>query len=246
MRVNADADRLCAALAGLAPFVSTAQDAGPEGMIHLSYVPAGGMLATAFGKRRAVAWIPAETEDGDLASFAIERADAKMIGSAFRRTLGWLSVDVQAKVLKTVDPVTEIANGHEAEGRKTREEVAYSITFNEDSGLFGNRMVKVSTAAQPEVNLEKIWGWFRAPLLDRLPPIEEYVTSVADLARFKPAEKAYDANSVIEPYSLSGDLLIRVGEHFIGTCWGAGQSAESDRRREGWLNRLPEALRAAA
>ncbi|MDI3331428.1 MAG: hypothetical protein QJR09_11975 [Micrococcus sp.] len=246
MKVQADAEALLKAFKALAPFVATDKDAGPAGMVHLSYVAHGGLIATAYSEAEAAAWIPAETTDGDLSAFAVELADVKMIAAAFRRAIGTIEIDVQAKVLKSVTAGVQLLDGEEVETREERPETAYSITFNEGSGLFGNRLVKVSTAAQPEVNLEDVWARLQRPMVEPMPPMEEWSTSASAIGLFKPAERAYGDALRIEAATLGGSMIVRVGPDFIGRIFGTGSSAESDEHKEAWAYRLAATAARAA
>lgn len=246
MRVQTDAAALLKALAALVPFVATDKDAGPAGMVHLAYVAQGGLIATAYGKASAAAWVPAETTDGDLSMFAVELADVKMIVGAFRRAFGTLDIDVQAKVLKSVHKSTALLNGEDVESREEREETAYSITVSEGSGLFGNRMVKVSTAAQAEVNLEQIWAGLQHPLAYPVPALEEYGASTSYLGLFKTAEKVYGETPRFEPATIGGSLIVRVGPDFIGRVFGTGASEKSDDHKNEWMQRLAAPTERAA
>ncbi|MEV4902372.1 hypothetical protein AB0K08_13645 [Citricoccus sp. NPDC055426] len=222
------------------PFVSTDKDAGPDGMIHLSAVPSGGLMATAYGNAPAVAWVAAESLDGELASFAMDRQDAKTIAGNFRKAIGDLLIDVEAKVLKSVVQTNVVMmNGETMDGREERPETAYSITVTEDSGLFGNRMVKVATAAQPEANLSAVWAALLQPLVSPVPPMEEYHVAGKHLGMFRPAEREYEASLTIEPATLAGALLVRVGADFIGLANGTGATERDDEDRRDWMERIP-------
>ncbi|MFB2571388.1 hypothetical protein [Micrococcus sp. IITD107] len=246
MRVTANAKALLNALAALTPFVDKGSDAGPAGMIHLSYVQHGGLVATAYGWGPAAAWVDAESEDGELASFAIEARDAATVQGAFRRSTGGIVIDVESKVLKAVSKTVQIVGTQAVESRVEKDEIAYSITFREDSGLFGNRMLKVSTAAQPEVNLAELWEDLEAPLLHPVPALDEHSASVVGLSRFKAAENVYGKTPKITAAAPGGSLLVRVGQDFIGRALGYGESGEFDRDRSAWSQRLRAQLEAAA
>ena len=245
MRITANAQDLTDALAAVVPFVATKADSGPSGMVHLSYVASGGLVVTAYGFGLAVAWVDAESEDGALGSFAIDRRDAGVLVSSFSRSLGMVTVDVEAKVLEAVGTTSVAAtnvvslNGEALEERQTVPEYAYAITVSEDGGLFGNRVVRVATAAQPETDLERLWAALYGPLAARVEPHDEYRVPSGTLGRFKAAERVYERAMSIAPADGYGGLLVRVGTTFSALVYGDLAAETADDERETWLERLP-------
>jgi len=252
MRIHANAQALTDALAAIVPFVNTKADAGPSGMVHLSYVASGGLVVTAYGHGLAVAWVDAETDDGALGSFAVDRRDAGVLVSSFSRSLGEVTVDVEAKVLEAVGSTSVAAtnvitiNGEALEERQTVKEYAYAITVSEDGGLFGNRVVRVATAAQPETDLERLWAALYGPLAARVEPHDEYRVPTGTLGRFKAAERAYERSMSIAPADEYGGLLVRVGTSFAALVYGELAAETADDERETWLERLPWAVEVGA
>jgi len=252
MRITTNAQDLTDALAAIVPFVNTKADAGPDGMVHLSYVASGGLVVTAYGHGLTVAWVDAESEDGALGSFAIDRRDAGVLVSSFSRSLGSVTVDVEAKVLEAVGSTSVAAanvvslNGEVLEERQTVKEYAYAITVAEDGGLFGNRVVRVATAAQPETDLERLWAALYGPLAARVEPHDEYRVPTGTLGRFRAAERAYERSMSLAPADDYGGLLVRVGTAFAALVYADVAADTADEERETWLERLPWSVEVGA
>lgn len=231
-------DELRAALLAVRAHASTDQKDLRSRSIDLTINARGHLLVTASnGNTSGIARVQLMQDEwaGELGSLTIDRDHAAQIAGYF-----------------TGDPMTELEvtiTGTETPGEQKDDKpvMVNTVKVRQLGQLFGGDQLKFSTPQQDR-DVATLWHEVASALRRKHQPVPITRLDARRIGLFRAASAAYDEPLQLSVADSSGDLVVQVGDDFIGHlhAWVPSKDEHVGSVRTNWVQELPLKLEAAS